>query len=106
MLKTTRLSDLAPKELGANDNEVVGGGGKVDGRNLSKSKKLKNAKSIIQTRVRAIREPIFLTSGTKKAFNQLRQAFTKAPILQHFNPEYHIRIESNASSYAIGKVLN
>ena len=31
--------------------------------------------------------------------------FTKAPILYHFHPEYHIRIETNASGYAIGGVL-
>ena len=44
MLKTTESSDLAPR-LRANDNEVVGGGGKADDRNLSKSKKSKNVKS-------------------------------------------------------------
>lgn len=32
----------------------------------------------------------FLTPKTKIAFNRLRQAFTKAPILQHFDPERHI----------------
>ena len=43
MLKTTGSFDLALKELGA--DEIVGGGGKADDRNLSKSKKSKNAKS-------------------------------------------------------------
>ena len=75
MLKTTGLSDSAPKELQANENEVVGGGG--DDRNLSR--KSKNAKSGIQTRIGATRKPTFLNPGAKKAFNQLRQAFTKAP---------------------------
>ena len=79
MLKTTGSSDLAPRELGA--DEVVGGGGKADDRNLPKSKKLKNAKSGIQTRVGATEEPTSLTPSIRKAFNQLRQAFTKAPIL-------------------------
>ena len=41
MLKTTGSSDSAPR-LGANDDEVVGGGGDKD---LSKSKKSKNIKS-------------------------------------------------------------
>ena len=96
MLKTTRSSDLAQED---NDNEVVEGGGKD--KNLSKFKKSKNAKSGIQTRIRATGEPIFLTFGAKEAFNQLRQAFTKAPILWHFDQEYHIRIETNVSGYVI-----
>ena len=36
----------------------------------------------------------------------MRQAFTKAPILRHFDPECHIRIETDASGYAIGGVLS
>ena len=51
-------------------------------------------------------EPLFLTPGTKEAFNQLRQAFTKASMLQHFDPEYHIWIETDASGYVIIKVLS
>ena len=60
-----------------NNNEVVKGGG----RNLSKSKKTKNVKSAIQLRLGATGTHIFLTLNAKEAFNQLRQAFTKAPIL-------------------------
>ena len=88
MLKTTGSLDLALR-LGANDNEVVGSGSKADDRNLSKSKKLKNVKFGKQTRIRATEESTFLTSGTREAFNQLKQAFTKAPILQYFDPECH-----------------
>ena len=69
MLKTTRLSDLTPK-LGVNNEEVGGGDGKADDKNLSK--KPKNTKYGIQMRIGAIEEPIFLTPGAKKAFNQLR----------------------------------
>ena len=105
MLKMTGLSDLAPR-LGTNDDEVVGGGGKANDRNLSKSKKSKKAKSGIQTRLGTTGKPTFLTLDARKAFNQLRQAFTKAPILRHFDPECHIRIETNASGYAIGGVLS
>ncbi len=36
----------------------------------------------------------------------MRQAFLEAPILNHFDPERHIRIETDASSYAIGGVLS
>ena len=48
----------------------------------------------------------FLTLGTKLAFIKLRQVFFKAPILYHFDPECHIRIETNVSDYAIGVVLS
>ena len=53
-----------------------------------------------------LKESKFLTSKAKEAFNRLRQAFTKIPILRHFDPKYHIRIETNALGYAIGGVLN
>ena len=104
MLKITESSNLAPRELGA--DEVVGSNSKADNKNLSKSKKLENAKSGIQTRIGATGEPTFLTPAAREVFNQLRQAFTKALILQHFDPECHIQIETNASDYAIGGVLS
>ena len=62
ILKTTRSSNLAPKELRI--DEIVVGGGKADDKNLSKSG--------ILTRIGATEEPTFLTSGAKEAFNQLR----------------------------------
>ena len=100
MLKMTRLLDLSQR----NDNdEVVGGGGD---RNLSKSKKSRNAKSRIQTHIGAMGESTFLTPGAKKAFNQLRQPFTKVLILWHFDLKCHIRIETDALGYAIEGVLS
>ena len=48
----------------------------------------------------------YLMPDTKQAFIQLRQVFTKTPILQHFDPECHIWIETDESSYAIGGVLS
>ena len=48
----------------------------------------------------------YLTSDTRQAFTQLRQAFTKAPIFQYFDLEYHIWIESDMPDYAIGGVLS
>ena len=68
------------------DDEVV-----KKGWNLSKSKKTESG---------------FLTSGARKAFTELRQAFIKAPILHHFDPECHIRVETDASGYAIGGVFS
>ena len=48
----------------------------------------------------------FLTPEARLAFTRLRQAFVEAPILHHFDPESHIRIETDASSYAIGGILS
>ena len=48
----------------------------------------------------------YLNPDAGRVFTQLRQAFTEAPILRHFNPECHIRIETDASGYAIGNVLS
>ena len=48
----------------------------------------------------------YLTLDTKRAFDQLRQAFTEAPILQNFDPKQYIRVETDASGYAIGGVLS
>ena len=86
-----------------NDNKVVGGDGD---RNLSKFKKLNNAKSKIQICIRATKEPTFLTPSTKKAFNQLKQVFTKVLTFQYFDLKWYIWIKTNASGYAIGGVLS
>lgn len=74
MLKTTRLfEELTSKAFKASNDKVVGGGGdRTDEtmRNLYKYKKLKNDKSrnlIRVTIIRAMGEPIFLTSNAKKS---------------------------------------
>ena len=81
------------------DGEIVGSGGTGQTNASKKSAKSKRIKS-----VHDLEEPQFLTFKAKEAFNRLRQAFTKAPILQHFDPECHIQIETDASGYAIGGV--
>ena len=53
-----------------------------------------------------VKKASFLTPEAKLAFIRLRQAFTKAPILRHFNLEYYIQIKTNASGYAIGGILS
>ena len=59
MFIITKSPDLALRD---NDEEVVEGGGK----NLSKSKKSKNAKSGIQTYLRATKKPTFLTLALER----------------------------------------
>ena len=107
LLKTTELSESAPKAFKADDNEVVSGGsGRANGTVVNLSKNEKSRKSICVPNIGATREPNFLTPNAKKAFNHLRLAFIKAPILWHFDLESHICIEIDASSYAIGEVLS
>ena len=67
MLKITGSSELAQRD----DNHEVVGGGDYD-RNLSKSKKSKNAKFGIQMLIGATEEPTFLNFGTREAFKRLR----------------------------------
>ena len=100
MLKTTWSSITSASRV--DDNEIVGGGATVGWLDtLRKSAKSKKTKSGNNSK-----EPKFLTSKTKEAFNRLRQALTKVPILRHFDPEYHIQIETDLSGYAIGGVLS
>ena len=48
----------------------------------------------------------YLIPDAEQPFTQLRQTFTKALILQHFDSEYHIQIETDVPGYAIGGVLS
>ena len=48
----------------------------------------------------------YLTPDAKKAFDQLFQVFTKAPIFQHFDPKQYIRIKTDTSEHAIGRMLS
>ena len=48
----------------------------------------------------------YLIPNAKKAFDQLCQAFTKVPILQHFDPEQYIWFETDVFGHAIGGLLS
>ena len=132
MLKTTIWSQelaankvLGARVLAANEvDDVNGGDGSSDrlkhvepkttrlesqktskSQNLAKSKK--QTKSGNSPKFDATEDgPSFLTPEARAAFNRIRLAFTKAPILWHFDPECHIWIETNASGYAIGGMLS
>ena len=96
-LKTSPQSAGALLATAVDNSEVVGS----SGRNEKKS-----AKSDFTKPMRRAKEPSFLTLDARQAFTQLRQAFTEALIFRHFDSERHIRIETDASSYAIGGVLS
>ena len=99
ILKTIESSVALASRV--DDDEVVSNGGAGRSNTSKKLAKSKRTKS-----VHNLEESKFLTFEAKDAFNRLRQAFTKAPILQYFDPKCHIWIEFNASSYAIGRVLS
>ena len=77
------------------DKVGVGGGGDCKDETVGKLLS-KNSNKIIG----------YLTPNARWAFIQLRQAFIKALIFQHFDLKCHIRIKSDASGYAIGRVLS
>ena len=129
MLKTTRSPDVSRPKVSNDNGKVVGfgvgGGGGIElakksgklskglkssksgnlkRKNLTKSKKLSKSGNLPNFDAKKA-GPSFLTPKPKAAFNRLRLAFTKAPILWHFHPECHIRIETDASGYAISGVL-
>ncbi len=48
---------------------------------------------------------MFFISEARQAFTELRQAFVKAPILNHFDLERHIQIKIDTSGYTISRIL-
>ena len=85
-------------------DEVDGGEVEVDEfkKKVQKTSKSKNSSKS----KKAVRSSGFLTPGAKLAFTELSQAFFKALILHHFDLECHIRIETDASGYAIGGIFS
>ena len=66
----------------------------------------KSAKADFIKPMYRVEEPSFLTFDTRQAFTQLKQAFTKVPILQYFDLKHHIQIETDTFCYAISGVLS
>lgn len=48
--------------------------------------------------------PFCWNDDTNAAFKQLKEKFTIAPVLQHFNPSLSITVETDASDFAIAGV--
>jgi len=46
-----------------------------------------------------------LTEKAKQAFQELQRTFTSAPFLKHFDPKLPIRVETDASAFAIGAII-
>ena len=98
MLQTTRSSKNLPSLIDVAERDkvhTVGGGGNCDDKTVKRlpSKNLNRATG-------------YLTPKARLPFTKLRKAFIKAQIFQYFDPEYHIWIKINGSSYAIGRVIS
>ena len=52
------------------------------------------------------RTPFVLTDEAAQAFRTLRESFTKAPVLRHFEPELPLRVECDASTIGIAAILS
>ena len=50
--------------------------------------------------------PFLPTPAMKRSFADLRDAFTKAPVLAHFDPARPIRLETDASGFAIAGIIS
>ena len=117
--KTTILPEKStPKRLRVIDNEVnrfdIDGSEEIAKKSEKFFKSWKSAK--LRTKSSKIRnlsnfstiktEPTFLTSDSKTAFYHLWLAFIETLILWNFDTESHIRIETDALGYAIGRMLS
>ena len=50
--------------------------------------------------------PYNMTPEARIAFRKLKAAFAATPMLQHFDPAKPIRLETDASGFAIAGILN
>jgi RNase H-like domain found in reverse transcriptase/Reverse transcriptase (RNA-dependent DNA polymerase)/Retroviral aspartyl protease len=57
-------------------------------------------------RKKAYKIPFVLADAARRAFEELKAAFCKAPLLRHFNPEYPIQLETDASGEALSGIVS
>jgi len=50
--------------------------------------------------------PLEWTDKQQAAFDELKSKFGEAPMLRHFDPSKKIRIETDASIFAVGAILS
>ena len=51
-------------------------------------------------------EPLEWSSTAHSAFVELRDVFTRAPLLAHFDPSWRIKVETDASGFGIAAILS
>ena len=109
MLKTSGSTESSTRpgkgEVGVGgDSRAELDGSKVDSGEVGDDEVGKKVQNSSKSK-KSVRSD-FLTPGAKLAFAKLRQAFVKAPILHHFDPERHIQIEMDVSGYKFSGVLS
>ena len=109
---------LTLERLGVGDSEVNRFGVNGDMKHTKKSEKMSKSQNLAKSRKKSSKSgnstnfnaietgPKFLTSDARTAFNYLQLAFIEASIFWHFDPKYHIWIETNAMGYAIDGMLS
>ena len=58
------------------------------------------------TRLTRKNTPWLFSDSAREAFNNLKKAFTTAPVLTHWIPDRPIIVETDASDYALGAILS
>ena len=73
-----------------------------------KSKKWIQAKKIEASRAKNLNNQsrAFFTLRARKTFTKLKQMFVNTPILNHFDLEHYIEIETNTLGYTIDAILS
>ena len=74
-------------------------------KSQDKSKGKNSVKFLVKALTQSLRSD-FLTPRDRKAFTKLTKAFIETSIFYHFDPDCHIRIETDASSYVICGVFS
>ena len=92
------FDDKVDNEIDDEIDDKVGKKGQKTFKSRNLFRKLSKSKTI--TRLN------FLTPEARLVFTKLRQVFVKALIFHYFDPERHIRVETDVSGYTIGEVLN
>ncbi|KJZ70756.1 hypothetical protein HIM_09840 [Hirsutella minnesotensis 3608] len=71
---------------------------------------IKNYSKIVSPLTDCLRKratkPLSLAKEALQAFGELKKAFQDGPILKHFDPRLPIRIETDASQFAIGAIIS
>ena len=91
------------------DNEVDSG--KVDNETKKKSQKMSKFKNLFKSKKlykskKTLELDFSFIFGARLVFTKLKQAFVKALILHYFDLKRYIWVETNVSSYAIGRIFN
>jgi hypothetical protein len=50
--------------------------------------------------------PFQLISKARRAFQEIKNTFSTAPLLRHYDPELEIRVETDASGAALSGILS